>query len=235
MKTHPCFLVVAAITLATTVAAQTTPLRIEQTVDAQFPAALALSPTSEGEARIIINVDEDGKLVDWLVAGYTHKSFATEAVDVLKRWRYQPATSRGEPIGVRLELQFHFEAKGKVVSLSANDITGVLFDQIGVGRAYTAEVCRPRDLDHALVPVNPASPPYPGSVAASPQQRFVLVDFYVDEKGQPRMPVIVDSPHEMLSKAAVVAVNQWRFNAPTRAGKPVSVRVRQQFIFPASS
>lgn len=49
------------------------------------------------------------------------------------------------------------------------------------------------------------------------------------------MPVVVSSPHEGLAQAAVDALTRWRFNAPTRSGKPVSVRVRQEFIFPANS
>jgi len=49
------------------------------------------------------------------------------------------------------------------------------------------------------------------------------------------MPVVVESPHEVFSQAAVGALSQWRFTAPTRAGKPVTVRVRQEFIFPGSS
>ena len=63
------------------------PLIIEQTVEPQFPNALAFSPISSGTANIVLNVDADGKLVDLLVASYTNRAFADEAVTVLRRWR----------------------------------------------------------------------------------------------------------------------------------------------------
>lgn len=236
MKTALRSLVVSSAVLASTLGAQSTPLRIEQTVDAQFPHALSLSPITEGEARVIINVDAEGKLADWLVTGYTHKSFADEAVNVLKAWHYTPATDRGQPIGIRMELKFQFEAKGRVVSLMAIETPEVLAKMMGIGPGLITNVAGLDELDKPLAPVNPESPRYPAQAGGpSTQPRSVLVDFYVDEKGQPRMPVVINSPHENYSLAAVDALSRWRFTTPTRAGKPVAVRVRQQFIFPHRS
>ena len=236
MKTALRLFVVSSAVLASSLGAQTTPLRIEQTVDAQFPHALSLSPITEGEARVIINVNADGKLVDWLVTGYTHKSFADEAVNVLKAWRYTPAMDRGEPIGIRMELKFQFEAKGRVVSLMAIETPDVLRGIMGLGPTFITNVAGLEELDQPLAPVNPESPRYPAQAGGQANQpRSVTVDFYVDEKGQPRMPVVINSSHENYSLAAVDALSRWRFTAPTRAGKPVAVRVRQQFIFPSRS
>lgn len=235
MKTYPCFLALACAVLASGLAAQTTHLRIEQTVEPQFPHALSLTHITTGEARVVINVDAGGKLVDWLVTGYTHKAFADEAVSVLKQWRYVAPTERGAPIGVRTELRFEFEATGRVVSLMAIETPEVLLKQMGIRPRLITHVCNLQELDRPIAPVNPVTPAYPRSPGAATASRSVLVDFYVDETGQPRMPVVVSSAHEVLAQAAVGALNRWRFNAPTRAGRPVSVRVRQEFIFPGSS
>lgn len=235
MKTHPCFPVVLFAAFAAALAAQTTPLRIEQTVEPQFPHALTLTHLTTGEARVVINVDADGQLVDWLVTGYTHKAFADEAVSVLKQWRYVAPTERGEPLGIRTELRFEFQATGRVVSLMAIETPEVLLKQMGIGPHLITHVCNLQELDRPIAPVNPASPAYPGQAGAQANARSVMIDFYVDEKGQPRMPVVVNSSHDVLARAAVGALNQWRFTAPTRAGRPVAVRVRQEFIFPRSS
>lgn len=234
MKTALRLFVVSAA-LASVLGAQTKPLGIEQTVEAQFPHALALSPITEGEARVIINVDADGNLADLLVTGYTHKSFADEAVNALKAWRYTPAMDRGQPVGVRMELKFAFEAKGRVVSLMAVETPEVLHRMMGIRDTLITNVAGLNELDRPLAPVNPESPRYPAKAGATNQPSTVLVDFYVDEKGLPRMPVVIDSSHVNYSLAAVDALSRWRFTAPTRAGKPVAVRVRQQFIFPARS
>ena len=235
MKTHPCFSVVLFAAFAAALAAQTTPLRIEQTVEAQFPHSLSLTHLTSGEARIVVNIDAGGKLVDWLVTGYTHKAFADEAVSVLRQWRYAAPTERGEPIGVRTELRFEFEATGRVVSLMAIETPDVLLKQMGIEPHMVTRVCNLQELDRPIAPVNAVTPVYPRAPGAATAARSVLVDFYVDETGQPRMPVVVSSAHEVLAQAAVGALSRWRFTAPTRAGKPVSVRVRQEFIFPANS
>ncbi len=235
MKHYPCFPVVFFAAFAAALSAQTTPLRIEQTVEARFPHVLSLTHLTSGEARVLVNIDADGRLVDWLVTGYTHQAFADEAVSVLRQWRYGAPTERGEPFGIRTELRFEFEATGRVVSLMAIDTPEVLVRQMGIGPRLVTRVCNLPELDRPIAPVNPVTPSYPRSPGAAAAPRSVLVDFYVDETGQPRMPVVVSSDHEALAQAAVGALNRWRFTAPTRAGKPVAVRVRQEFIFPANS
>jgi TonB family protein len=235
MKTLVRFLVFSFAVSASLGGAQSTPLRIEQTVEPRFPHALSLSHITEGEARVVVNIDANGKLVDWLVTGYTDKAFANEAVSMLKLWRYEAPTENGRPIGVRTELRFEFEARGRVVSLMAIDTPEVLLKQMGIGPHYTAAVYGLQELDQPVAPINPTSPLYPAQPVSAKQRQTVVVDFYVDEKGQPRMPVVVNSSHDHFSNAAVDALNRWRFTAPTRGGRPVSVRVRQEFIFPGRS
>lgn len=227
----------AAVTLParpTVVSSGNSPLVIEQTVEPQFPNALAFSPVSDGTADIVVNVDATGKLVDLLIASYTNRAFADEAVSVLRRWQYTPARENGEPIGVRTTLRFDFRATGRVVSLTAIDTIEIL--ESTRPHHLTRVICQPAELDRppaALAPVSPANPAH--RIAATAPRNSVVVDFYIDEKGVPRMPVVVESPHDVFSQAAVGALTQWRFTAPTRGGKPVAVRVRQQFIFPGSS
>jgi TonB family protein len=228
-------LAVLCAVLAPSLAAQTTPLRIEQTFEPQFPPALALSRITAGEARLIINIDATGRLTDWLIVGYTDRAFADEALQALKRWRYTPPTENGVPYGIRTELRFTFEARGRVVSLQAIDTPAALFEAAGFAPRLITHVCAPGELDRPITPLAPPAAFHPGKLAPTPQPQRVTIDFYVDETGRTRMPVVLDTPHELYAQAAVGAVAQWRFTAPTRAGKPVSVRVRQEFIFPASS
>lgn len=217
-------------------AAGNSSLQIEQTTEPRFPGSLAFSPISHGQASVIINVDADGKLADLLVSGYSHKAFADEAVASLKRWRYTPAQEHGKPVGTRQELRFDFSATGRVVSLMPMDTMEALFDHTAIGKKFFKRVCLPHELDQPIVPTTSASPGHPGLVAgSSPQSASVLVDFYVDEYGQPRMPVVINSPDRTFALAAVNALNQWRFSLPTRSGQPVAVRVRQEFIFPINS
>lgn len=219
-----CFAAVAAV-----LPAKVTPLKIEQTVEARWPNALTYSPLSTGEAQLIVNVDADGTLVDVMVASYTNQAFADEAIRAVRAWRFTPATENGEPVGVRTVLRFQFEATARVVTLLPIETMDHLL--VAHGQYLTRRVVVPHELDRPVAIVEARSPANP-LVKSGAAKNTVLVDFYVDEKGMPRMPVILSSTHAAFSQAAVGALNQWRFSPPTRAGRPVAVRVVQEFVFP---
>jgi TonB family protein len=215
--------------------AKNTPVRIEQTVEGQFPASLMLTTITSGEARVMINIDSDGKLADLMVISYSHPAFAEEAVSLLKHWRYSPAAIDGNPVGVRLELKIDFVASGRVISLTALEAVNS-FTQRMLPTAMSKKVCTPGELDHPIEVLQAVNPSHPGKAGhASQSSGSTLVDFYVDERGQMRMPVVMESTNETYAQAAVSALNQWKFSSPTKQGKPVAVRVQQKFVFPADS
>ena len=226
-----------AVLIASTAAgfAKNTPVTIEQTVDPQFPAALTFTTITSGEAQFLINIDANGKLVDLMVAGYSNPAFAEEATSLLKQWRYKAATVNGEPVGVRIPLRIDFMSKGRVISLTAAETTNALTQHM-MPTPLTKRVFPADELDHPIEILRRVSPPNPGRAADAVQTSgSTLVDFYVDENGRPRMPVVIETTNERYAVAAVSALTLWQFSPPVRQGKPVSVRVQQQFIFPAES
>jgi hypothetical protein len=91
-------------------------LDIKQTTDPIFPLNLSRIGVTTGEARVAINTDAGGSLVEWLVIGYTNKEFADSAVKAIKRWSFSPARLRGELVGTTVELRFFFSAQGVIVT-----------------------------------------------------------------------------------------------------------------------
>lgn len=204
-------------------------LRIIRTSDPGFPVGLALSPVSLGKACLAINVDADGRLIDWMVLSHTHQAFADSAVAALRSWKYEPARIDGRPVGVRAEVEFTFEARGKVVTVSPADVMEALFGHL---EKVEHEVCRPREIDAPLRVVHSVAPGYPPVADLGRSgTRAVVVDFYVDREGRPRMPVILEGENDQLAAEAVGALSQWRFSTPTRGGRPVAVRAQQRFVF----
>ena len=206
------------------------PLRIIRTVEPQFPLALSTMTTARGTASVVVSVDAAGQLTDWLVVSYTQKAFADEAVRVLQQWRFEPARRDGQPIGVRTALNFDFEADGKVMSVIPTEFFDI-FVRSWRGERVISQVCRPQDLDEPLQTVKTLQPRYapPPGVPGNARGR-VLLDFYVDETGRPRMPVVMQSSDALFAAAAVAALDQWRFSAPTRGRAPVAVHVQQEFV-----
>ncbi|HEX2100250.1 MAG TPA: TonB family protein, partial [Candidatus Synoicihabitans sp.] len=94
--------------------------------------------------------------------------------------------------------------------------------------AAPGELDQPMRLIRRVGPVMPAEWTHQARETAR-----VIVDFYIDQTGRPRMPMIDESPDSLLSRAALEALLQWEFEPPRRRNLPVIVRVKQEFSFPA--
>jgi TonB family protein len=220
---------VTALLFASTATGEITPPKIIQTEPARFPAALDFTAITEGEAELVLNIDRTGKLTDAIAIGYTHKAFAREALDAVRRWRYEPARAFGEPIDRRLKLTLHFSSQMRIVTLTPGETPASRLRKAGVPEGITL-LCEVDDLDSPIKVLHPATPVHPGRTASLPNGRTVL-DFYVDETGRARLPLVAESTHPAFSFAAVKALQDWRFAAPKRKGRPAIVRMQQEFVF----
>lgn len=207
--------------------AQDVGIGIEQVGVLPYPPAMLADAIFSGEVRAVISVDAEGKLTDWLVTGYTQRAFAEAAAAALQRWKYQPATVRGVRRASRAHILFEFRTQGVVVqtlpSAMIKQLTGGLLEE-----RYSYRACALRDLDRIPTPVHVVSP----VAKAELSPRSVTVEFYIDEEGRVRMPAVDrDAADDELAAAAVSAVEQWRFEPPLRAGRPVLVSAQQEFAF----
>jgi TonB family protein len=206
-------------------------LNILQTVEPIFPYRLQEAGVPNGEARVAINTDATGKLLELLVVGYTRPEFADEAVTAIKQWKFEPARLRGEPVGTTVELLFFYEAKGVVVStLNPIDRIDMFMSQI-IGEHDTYRPCSLRELDRIPTPVVTVKPQYPGDLADKGVKGKVTVGFYIDETGVVRLPAVSVKDDVELTALAVAALRQWKFEPPTRNGRPVLVKASQVFYF----
>jgi TonB family protein len=238
MKTFPMLTIVIGVLLSGSLLAQASSapsdwqsLDIRQTAGPLFPYRLMQLGVTQGEAQVAVNTDATGKLVEWLVIGYTQPEFADAAVAAIKHWEFKPARLRGEPIGTVVELVFYFEARGVVVS-SANlveQFQGRLM-RITEGR-YTYRPCSLRELDRLPVPTVTVAPHYSTALAAQGVKGSVTVEFFIDETGTVRMPAASAKDDTALTALAVDALSQWKFSPPTSRGKGVLVKASQEFDF----
>ncbi|RME68530.1 MAG: TonB family protein [Verrucomicrobia bacterium] len=204
-------------------------LRMEVTELPTFPGALIAQGITEGVVRVLISVDEKGVLTDWLVLAYTNKALADEAVAAIEKWKFEPMLVRGQPVPCQSELVFNFQAKGVVVSLNVTDVLAATLKLRGL--YYEYEPCRFSELDRIPKPVLTEAPAYPVELERKGVRGSVTVEFYIDEQGVVRMPAVTKADHIELGALAVDAVRNWRFEPPTRNGRPVLTRVRQRFDF----
>lgn len=186
-----------------------------------------LPPT--GTVRIVVNIDEAGKLADWMLIESAHTRFSDAAVNALKKWIYKPAVVRGQPIGVRTELVFNFEVRGQVVSMTCLDTVAMLMQRV-LGDKSFRYIYRGGELDAVPKPIVTVSP-QPVLQTGGVAQSGVLVDFYIDETGRPRMATVDTNGNLDMASSALAALEQWRFTPPMYRGRPVAVRATQWFDF----
>ncbi len=209
-------------------------LQAIQTTPPRFPPALIAQGVTTGEAWIVLSVDADGHLTDALVSRYTHRALADEAMRLVRVWEFQPVIIEGHPTGVATELRFRFEATGALVSLDAIRTVEHLALKLN-GPSYHKIIYSAGELDAPPAATRRVSPEHPGRLPDQPAGDYkAVLEFVIDDTGRPRMPALVQAPHPEFANRAVEALMQWEFTPPMRDGKPVSARVRQEFIFPNS-
>jgi len=238
--------VIAALILAATCAgadpaSRDSPLEVIQTVQFDFDR-LAFDSTmpATGEVRVLVLIDQTGRLHDFLVLGAIHPAFIAPVADGLKQWQFIPPKKDGKPIGARTTLRIFVDLEQRAAAVAimepaAVSIMEAVADKLRAKRDMGFEnyLVSAKELDQPLRLLRQASPVVPAEWAGEAREAArVLVDFFIDQTGRPRMPVIEQSPDSLLSGAVLDALAQWQFEPPIRNRLPAIVRVKQEFTFP---
>ncbi len=207
------------------------PLRLLHGDPPVFPHDMVQLGVREGEVRIAFSVDVDGNVDDCLAIAYTHPEFARVSIGALKRWRFEPARFRGEPIAAVSELTVTFEMRGTVVvSLTSSESIAAMMYAL----TQDHDEYRPRtlkELDRIPTPIATPSPAFPARLAKMGTSGHVTVSFFIDETGAVRLPSVDSTDDAELGACAIGALRNWKFEPPTCRGRPVLVRATQRFNF----
>jgi TonB family protein len=199
----------------------------------QFPASLITAGVTEGHVTFAISISPEGQLNDSIVLAYTHEPFVRVCRDVMKEWKITPARLDGEAVPIQMELRFDFKREGVVETNSIN-ISNHFLNTTFAGRAerqLAYRLPRGNELDKAPVRVTTVDPEYAREAEKQGVRGKVQVYFYIDEKGEVRLPSVTVDSNPYLSDIAVTALRRWRFEPPTSRGTPVMIAATQQFDF----
>jgi TonB family protein len=242
MNTSPVHIIGIGVLLAGSLLAQSPAspsawqrLKFQQTVDPAFPPHLLQVGVNSGEARVVIDIDADGKLSECLVLGYTHEAFADAAVAAIRHWKFEPARLEGQPVGTIVELDFDFSVSGIVVSNpNICEATEALILRVRTDQ-FTYLPCAARELDRMPSLVVTLVPRYPTALAKRGVKGTVRVDFYIDRTGAVRLPSVSLAQNNELAALAIEAVRQWKFTPPTSRGLATLVKASEEFHFDGGS
>ncbi|MGC4072840.1 MAG: energy transducer TonB [Nibricoccus sp.] len=195
-----------------------------------FPYELTQRGVRQGEVDVIISINPDGRIADWLVTACTDPAFEKMLADLLPDLELKLPALRDRTGPVRTGLSVSFEATGVVVSHAAHDSIDALLNGIQPVHRIKKMGTR-RELDRAPVPQYTVAPLYPSDLQEAGGARVTL-EFLIDQNGRVRMPVLHAGENILLANAATSALLDWRFEPATRNGQPVIVTARQEFVLP---
>ena len=204
-------------------------LKVLKTVLPSYPTRMTFEAIYEGTAQVVVSVNEKGELVDVYLSAFSHAEFGRLAEESVQKWTFQPAKLNGEPLSVIKPFDFIFEDRRGVFTLGIQEAAA---SKLGFSRFKKGKrIYSPRELDEIPVPISMKTPLYPEEFKGQGVEGTATVIFYIDEDGNIRMPHVTEYSHESFGKTALLAVNEWEFQAPKVRGKPVSILVRQIFNF----
>ncbi|MDV7103967.1 energy transducer TonB [Vibrio sp. TH_r3] len=145
----------------------------------------------------------------------TPKTNREEAVQFVKK-PFKPANQLAEPTDETTE---PFDSTTSP-STTANN------------RAHTAQTSTPKLLDKPTFKAKPTPVSYPRLAKRRGQQGKVLVEVWIDQKGQQIKQFIVDSSgYSALDEAALNAISNWQFTVSVEQGYSIAHRVRIPVTF----
>lgn len=191
-------------------------------VPLEWPAPVNAGPVAatfagEGEAVWVVGVDERGRVVDVLPASGDPELLEVETEAFVRGMTFT-AGGRFVHLAVRV-----FAEDGEVY-LHAFDVE--LLDAPGFGKVDGPNrIVQVDRADARPVLLHDVKP----EVTASAGE--VVVQYFIDETGGVRMPMVLVSQGNEADQAVLRALREWRFAVPTRGGEPIALLVRQRFRF----
>lgn len=209
------------------------PMQVIRTIEVLYPQRLSRDFIDEGSANVAILVGDEGRLMDWMVMGYSHPLFAKEVLEVLPKWKFVPAYHQGKPIYSRAELRFVFKNSEivRILPVDTGHTSRLNLAQRNNKEAFWSFVCRQEELDQPLDAIVEISPMSPDRLGATAKEGKVIVEYLIDAEGKVRMPIILSADDEAFAQSVLLAINEWRYVVPRHGGMPVITFVRRQFTF----
>lgn len=181
----------------------------------------------EGTVIVQVVVDEQGEVLEALAVRSPSEVLSHAALAAVRQQRFTPGRVGDQPVAVRITLPIRFR-------LPENDPERIAPRAITLTpRPASNEVYLPDDLDvqpELIGGQESIRTEYPIRARRSGIQGRVVVQFVVNEVGEPVDLEVARSPHDLLTGAALDTVRRLRFTPGEVGGQPVKV----QFSFPVT-
>jgi outer membrane biosynthesis protein TonB len=214
-----------------------------------FPSQARFKRIFDGRAAVGVMVDAEGNATDFLVVRYSESYFAEEVINALRNERFTPRKIKGIAVPGRFYVVRAFSLDNPnqtgignfggtypaTVSMNpmeqmeerSNRVTN---SKDGPPLIYKAH--GEYEIDgHILEVAAVATPAIPAGLETTTSHALtIVVSFYVDEKGDVRLPSVDSNSPALMVASVIKTVSDWKFVPPTIKGKPVLVFTSRTLI-----
>lgn len=193
---------------------------------------LARDAGIEGTVVAQFIVNEEGGVDDIRVIRSPHEMLAQAAVAAIEGARFEPGQQNGQPVRVRFAVPISF----RLAEAPPRAERPQTPDMVRAGDPEIQEVAEVQPRLLGGLDGLQARVVYPPLARQAGIEGQVIVQFVVNKEGRVEDATVLRSPDDMLSRAALEAVEASEFTPGRQGGEPVSVRfaVPVTFRLPAS-
>jgi TonB family protein len=187
----------------------------------------ALREGRKGRAVVRILVNPSGGIEVGKVIEASAPEFAGSALASIDAWQFKPARRGAEPCSALLQLEFEFKPNQNSDVPVSDSMWGIV-RELGRKEPHIFDLDK---LDAVPKALSRRPPVYPSALRKAGQPGEAVIEFFIDQSGDAQLPGIVSATTPEFGYAAAQAVATWRFEPPTKEGKPVIARVRIPVTF----
>ncbi len=225
-------LTLAAISIASAQKDEELALKLIEFEEPYLNASRNLAINGEVTMRMAVLIDEEGNIFDWMPTHTSDRMLIPAMKNVINKWKFEPVLDEeGEPSWLYATISFKLIMTGQLVNLTMMEAAQSKFPHLldddfdlVIPFSRLDSIPRPVYMEELTV--------YEGMLDA-PHTEFIFYEFFIDEEGNVRMPVLrnSDASYDVLA-VIYESLMKWKFEPPTRNGRPVVTRVIQPFKLP---
>jgi TonB family protein len=198
---------------------------VERMVTPVYPFELLLAGIT-GDAEADFDIDQYGRVVGVEVLSASRPEFGDSLRAMGVSCGFAAATRDGIAVSCVVRKKQHFAPGAKYLTYDSQ--TKQLVRTL---KSAPDDIVPAERLDSLLKRLYSPAPEYPIELKQQKAEGSAVIEFLVDQHGRAQLPKVVSATKPEFGLAAAVAVQQWAFDRPTRSGKAVFARARQEFEF----
>ncbi len=174
--------------------------------------------------------NDQGYVEDWVALRANDPKLIRSLNSVVGDWKIKPPMYEGKPSWAYMEFTVRFVNEGAVVSMSPIETLMSMTGSMNDDFIYLVPFS---ELDSIPTPIEMDQPKLSPKLVQGSPGATVKFEFFIDQEGKVRMPIVKEFETEEMAAAIMLeSLLKWRFEPPTRKGRPVMTRAVVPFVIP---